>query len=70
MMGWMGGARGLGGWWHKLKQRRKRLQMVEFRVAMMCTCTHKGPTTCSIPIQGLDRHILTVEAISGPHCQI
>ena len=27
----------------KLKQRRNRTQIVEFRVAMMCNCTHKAP---------------------------
>ena len=27
----------------ELNQRRKETQIVEFRVAMMCTCTHKGP---------------------------
>ena len=47
--GWVGGARGgweghgVGGWWQKLNQRRKKTQIVEFRVAMTCTCTHKGP---------------------------
>ena len=41
--GWMGRARGWGGWWQKLNQRRNKTQIVEFRVAMTCTCTHKGP---------------------------
>ena len=41
--GWAGGAQGWGGWWQKLNQRRKKTQIVEFKVAMMCTCTHKGP---------------------------
>ena len=41
--GWAGGARGWGGWWQKLNQRRNKTQRVEFRVAMTCTCTHKGP---------------------------
>ena len=41
--GWVGGVREWGGWWQKLNQRRKKTQIVEFRVAMMCTCTHKGP---------------------------
>ena len=27
----------------KLNQRRNKTQRVEFRVAMTCTCTHKGP---------------------------
>ena len=40
---WAGGVRGLGGWWQKLNQRRKETQIVEFRVAMTCKCTHKGP---------------------------
>ena len=38
--GWVGGAWGWGGWWQKLNQRRKKTQIVEFRVAMTCTCTH------------------------------
>ena len=41
--GWVGGAWGWGGWWQKLKQRRNKTQIVEFSVAMMCTCTHKAP---------------------------
>ena len=41
--GWAGGARGWGGWWQKLNQRRKKTQIVEFRVDMTCTCTDKGP---------------------------
>ena len=41
--GWAGGAQGWGGWWQKLNQRRNKTQRVEFRVAMTCTCTHKGP---------------------------
>ena len=41
--GWVGGAREWVGWWQKLNQRRKKTQIVGFRVAMMRTCTHKGP---------------------------
>ena len=41
--------------------------MVEFRVAMTCTCTHKRT---NIPLQGLGRRALTVGAILGPHNQI
>ena len=40
--GWVGGAQGWGGWWQKLKQRRKKTQIVEFRVAM--TCSVHAPT--------------------------
>ena len=41
---WMGGRGvGVGGWWQKLKQSSKMTQIVEFRVAMMCTYIHKGP---------------------------
>ena len=36
--GWAGGARGWGGWWQKLNQRRNKTQRAEFRVAM--TYTH------------------------------
>ena len=38
--GWAGGARG---WWKTLNQRRNKTQRIEFRVAMTCTYTHKGP---------------------------
>ena len=61
MDGWEGHG---GGWWQNLKQRKKKTQIVEFRVAMTSKCTHKGP------IQGLDRRALTVGAISGSHSQI
>ena len=40
---WVGGVRGWGRWWQKLNQRRNKTQIVEFRVAMMCRCTDKGP---------------------------
>ena len=63
-MEWVGGAQGWGGWWQKLKQISKMTQIVEFRVAMTCTCTHKGS------VLGLYRRALTVGAISGPHSQI
>ena len=39
----LGSGWGWGGWWQKLKQWRKKTQIAEFRVAMMCTYTHKGP---------------------------
>ena len=39
---WEGGTQGWGGWWQNLKQRRKKTQIVEFRVAVTYTCTHKG----------------------------
>ena len=32
-----------GKWWPRIKQKSKMTQLVEFRVAMMSTCTHKGP---------------------------
>ena len=31
---------------------------------------HVLPQKANIPLQGLDRCVLTVGAISGPHCQI
>ena len=51
--GWVGGARGWGGWWQKLNQRRKKTQIVEFRVDM--TCIYMHPQRVNIPLQGLDR---------------
>ena len=63
---WVGRAWGWGGWWQRLKQRSKMTQMVEFIVVVTSTCIHKA----NIPLQGLDRHLLTMGAISGPHCQI
>ena len=42
--GWAGGARGgVGGGKSLIKEERKTTQIVEFRVAMTCTCTHKVP---------------------------
>ena len=32
--------------------------------------TLHAPTRANIPLQGLDRHALTMGAISGPHSQI
>ena len=43
IMGCVGSEQGWGGWWQKLKQRNKKTQIVEFRVAMMSVCTHNGP---------------------------
>ena len=50
---------GIRCWWQRLKQRSKKTQMVEFRVAMKFTCIHKWAI---FPIS-LDRRILTMEAI-------
>ena len=41
--GWVGEMQGWSGWWQRLKQRSKMTQIVEFRMAMTSTCTHKGP---------------------------
>ena len=67
-MGWAGGVRGWGWWWQKLNQRRKKTQMVEFRVATYDMYMH--PQRTNIPLQGLDRRALTVGAISGPYSQL
>ena len=66
--GWVEGTQGWGGCWQKLKQRSNMTHIVEFRVAMMCICTHKGLIVHYI--QGLDRCALTVVPISDPHSQI
>ena len=42
-------------------------QIVEFRVAMICTCSHHNVT--NIPLQDLERRALTVGALSGPQSQ-
>ena len=62
----MGRQEGCGMEWvvAKLKQGSKITQIVEFRVTMMCTCTHKGQYSTT---KALDRCTLTVGAISGPH---
>ena len=39
---WAGGVRGGVGSGKKLKQRQKKTQAVEFKVAITYTCTHKG----------------------------
>ena len=46
---------GWGGWWQKLKQRRKKkkIQIVEFRVRSYDMYIH--PQKVNIPPQGLDR---------------
>ena len=31
---------------------------------------HMYPQRANVPLKGLDKHVLTVGAISGPHCQI
>ena len=49
--GWVGVVQVLGGWWQKLKQRSKMIQIVEFRVAMTCTCTHKEQYSATRPRQ-------------------
>ena len=43
--GWAGWEWGWGGWWQRLKQRNKKTQIVEFRVVLISTCTHKANTT-------------------------
>ena len=51
---WAGGARGWGGWWQKLNQRRKKTQIVEFRVTMTCSRVHaptKGQYSTTRPRQ-------------------
>ena len=60
--GWVG----WGEWWQKLKQRRKKTQIVEFRVAMTCTCTHKGPI---LHYKAWTDMLILVGAISGPNSQ-
>ena len=46
--GWTGGCGGsVGGG----KQKSKMTQIVEFRVAMTCTCTHKGQYSTTRPKQ-------------------
>ena len=57
-----------GGWWQKLKQRSKMTQIIGFRVAMTCTCTHKGPIF-HYKVQ-TDVYCITMGAISVPHFQI
>ena len=60
---------GWGGWWQKLKQRRNKTQIMEFRVAIMYTY-YMHPQRANTILQGLDRRALTVGAISGPHSQL
>ena len=64
----MGGkGTGWGRWSQKLKQKRKKTQIAEFRVAIYDVYMH--PQRTNIPLQGLDRCELTVlvGAIPGPH---
>ena len=48
------------------KSKNGTTQIAEFRVAMISTY----PQCVNIPLQGLDRHVLTVGAILGLHRQI
>ena len=41
--GWAGGRGGGVGGGKSLIKEENKTQRVEFRVAMTCTCTHKGP---------------------------
>ena len=61
----------MGVWWvvAKLKQRSKKTQIVEFRVATVYDM-YMYPQRTNIALQGLERHALTVGAILGPHSQI
>ena len=52
----------------KAKAKEARQQAVEFRVDMTSTCTY--PQRTNISLQGLERCVLTMRAVSGPHCQI
>ena len=63
----MGGVHGWVGCGKSLNK-EEMTQIVEFRVAMTCTCMH--PQRANIPLQGLDRRALTVGAISGPQSQL
>ena len=64
------GERGAGVGWvvAKAKTKKQGTTTVEFRVRG-CDI-HMDSQRVSIPLQGLDRHVLTVGTISGPHCQI
>ena len=55
--GWAGKARGWGGWWQKLNQRRKKTQIVEFIEYSYDVYMH--PQRANIPLQGLDRRACT-----------
>ena len=57
---------GWDGWWLNLKQRGKKTQIVQFRVAID---VYMQSQKVNIP-QGLDRCALTVGAISGTHSQV
>ena len=59
----MGGGKSLN------KEERRHKCVVEFRRVAM-TCAYMHPQRANTPLQGLDRHALTVGAISGPLSQI
>ena len=65
--GWVGGARGWGGWWQKLNQRKK--ECTNSRVWSSYDM-YMHPQRANISLQGLDRRALTVGAISGCHSQL
>ena len=53
-----------GGWWQKLKQKAKMTRDYS------SYDVHAYSQRVNIPLQGLDRCVLTVREVSGPHCQI
>ena len=57
---------GVGGG-KKLKQRRNKTQISRVQGSYD---VYLHPQRINIPLQGLDKHALTVGAISGPHRQI
>ena len=50
---------GVGGWWQRLKQRNKTIQN-----------DRMYSKRANISLQGLDRHVLTVGATSGPTAKL
>ena len=55
--------------WMVAKAKTKKQDDTNSRVASEYD-VHMYPQRANILLQGLNRHGLTVEAISGPHCQI
>ena len=63
------GRRGTRVGWVLVKVKRKKQDdtKVGFRAVPMSTCTHK---VTNIHLKGLDRHVVTMGAISVPHYKI
>ena len=63
------GGKSVGVGWLVAKTKTKKQDDTNGRVYSGCDI-RMHPQRANIPLQGLDGYLLTMAAISGPHCQI